>query len=347
MIKRLRIIEGLGSLFLMLLISSCSSSYQTLLIETPHPSSNILPSEIRSLTLMNRSLTNEFMDYDTDSLQQFFFTRGFNFDSVVLDSLIADSTLIALGQLLYESGRYDVVIPEERNLARDRRFYLLDDKLDWDEVKRICETFETDALLVLERYYMKISTKYQVYSTPEGEPVYASASIDSKYDAVVRIYDPINESIVSQMVVDDTISWYEEDNSTKRLFRRLPTIKNALTETGIQIALDLDDKLSPIWKKESRIFFVLEKTDEIRITQMAKENRWQEIYDYWETYSNASQKSTKSKAEFNLALASEMLGAIDQAIEWATKSYNTRYMLQTENYLLQLKKQKERISRMN
>lgn len=320
---------------------SCTSSFKSLVIETAKPSTHMLPEDIHSLTLVNRGITDDFLNFNKDSLQQFFFSRGFRYESVVLDSLAADTTLKALGELLFESGRYDVVIPEERFLERHKEFYLIPEKLDWDEVSSWCEEFNTDALLVIERYFNKIMTDYKTFNGPNGDPAYASASIDSKYDVVVKIYDPARQEIIRQLVVDDTISWKDGGYSTKMIFDELPSIKECLIQTGVQAALDLDEKLSPNWIKENRIFFVINSTDESQITLLANDNKWQEAYDYWLQYATSAKKSIKSKAEFNLALASEMLGDIDSAIEWANKSYYTKYMQQTQNYLLTLKKRQE------
>ncbi|WP_372772476.1 DUF6340 family protein [Mangrovibacterium sp.] len=329
------------SLILMLFLTSCATPYRSLLIETARPSSQLLPDKIRSLTLVNRSITGDFKNFNEDSIQQYFFNRGFDFDAVVLDSIAADTTLRALGELLFESGRYDVVIPEERNLDRNAKFYMVPESLDWDEVSRLCAEFNTDALLVVERYFNKIMTDYDINVFPQ----YASASINSKYDAVIKIYDPLKKEIIRHFSVSDTISWQDADGSTKKLFARLPSIKECLIQTGIQVALDIDDRLSPNWAKETRIYFLLEDTDQSQISLIAREQRWQEAYDYWLTFSTSSKKSIKSKAEFNLALASEMLGNLELAIEWANKSYYTKYMNQTNNYLLKLKQRKQILER--
>lgn len=324
-------------LMLLFLFASCSLPYRSLTIETARPSPHLLPSNIHSLTLVNRGITNEFRNFNKDSLQQYFYDKGFNVNAVVLDSLAADTTLKALGELLFESGRYDVVIPEERNLNRKLKFYLIPESLDWDEVASICQDFNTDALMVIERYYNKIITDYHVYVSAENEAQFVSASIDSKYNVVIKVYDPAQKSIIGQVFVDDTISWKNEDFSTESLFRALPPIKDALVQTGIEVALKADKQFSPDWVKESRVFFILSKGEESQVQTWVSNNEWLQANDYWLKFANSSKASVKSKAEFNLALASEMLGNIDDAIAWATKSYQTRYMNQTNNYLLKLK----------
>lgn len=102
------------------------------------------------------------------------------------------------------------------------------------------------------------------------------------------------------------------------------------------MALDLDSKLSPSWVKDSRGYFIMEKGDEARIGKWIDQNDWQAVYDYWLPYASSAKKTVKSKAQYNLALASEMLGKIDEAIEWANQSYYTQYHSQAERYLYKL-----------
>ena len=329
------------------LLTSCAATYKTILIETAQPSPDILPVNINSLTLMNRSINNEFKNFNKDSLQKYFYSKNFNVNVVVLDSAASDTTLRTLGHLLYDSGRYDIVVPQDRNVVRDLKFYRIPDNLDWDEVKYICNEFNTDALLVIERYFNKFMTNYEVHpATPETRK-YVSASIDSKYDAIVKIYDPSTETIARQFVISDTINWAEDDLTTRALFNKLPSIKTCLLQTGVQTAIDISDKLSPAWIKESRGFFTFEEKDSGKIGDLIKKNDWQSIYDYWFAYTKSSKKTVKSKAEYNMALACEMLGNIEEAIEWANKSIHSQYHIQTENYLLRLQKRKKIMTEFN
>ncbi|WP_423127658.1 DUF6340 family protein [Gaoshiqia sp. Z1-71] len=333
-------ISLIGGVIVFFLLGACAVNLKTFTIETATPSSDLLPDKIVSLTLMNRSVTNEFQNYDKDSLQRYFYRKKFDVNAVVLDSMAADTTLKVLADLLFSSGRYDVVIPEDRNFARNLKFYQLSEELDRDEVRRICTEFNTDALLVIERYYNKLITDYTIHPPLFGYEQFATAAIDSKYDAIVKIYEAESGNVVRQVLVSDTISWFESDTATERLFAKLPSVKECLIQTGIRVALDLDAKLSPNWVKENRAYFLL-NDDADKVNGFIKNQDWQAAYDYWLAYSNQPKSSIKFRAEYNLALASEMLGSVDEAIEWATKSYYTKYHKQTENYLYRLKKRKE------
>jgi hypothetical protein len=324
-----------------LLLASCASSYKTVYVEVAKPSAFLLPNDIVSLTLMNRSMTDEFNNFPADSLQNYFYLRGFDVSAAVLDSSAADTTLKMLAELLFESGRYDVVIPEERNIPRTESYFKILPPLGWDEVADICETYQTDALLVLERYMNKVMTDYMKVPYSEMH----EASIDSKYDAIVRIYDPAKKEILQQLIVADTIYWSEADYSQKNLFsKRLVPVKRALVETGIQIALELDLRLSPQWQTQTRGYFALKPANSVLLESAIRENNWAVAYDHWqELLTKTNSKSVKSKLEYNLAIASEMIGNLDEAAQWATKSYQTQYRKQTENYLYQLKNRKQTI----
>ena len=330
---------------MILSFAACTSSYQSIYIETAHPSDAILSDEIKSLTLLNRSISDDFKNYDADSLQKYFYQKEFAVSSIILDSMAADTTLKVLGELLYESGRYDVVIPKDYSIYRGLKFYKLPNNLKWNFVRNTCELYNTDALLVIERFYNKISTSYKVSSLFSMDDYIHEASIDSKYDAIVKIYDPRKEEITKQLVLSDTIYWYRDDTSQRKLFSRLPKIKECLVQTSIQLALDIDNRISPRWETESRGFFSLKNKKDTTISSYINTGNWDSAYQYWFDLSTMENKSTRSKVEFNLALASEMQGDVYRAIEWANKSYQSQYRVQTENYLKKLGKRKKSLDK--
>ncbi|MFV0521372.1 MAG: DUF6340 family protein [Mangrovibacterium sp.] len=316
--------------FVLITLSSCTSSFRNIVIETSHPSAQMLSNDIKSLTLIDRATTADFNTYDEKKTQQYFFDNNFNTNALMLDSLATDTTLKVLGQLLYDSGAYDVVIPEERFYSHDKKFYEMPASLSWDEVNRICSDYNTDAVLSVERYYNKIFTSFESY---DGE--YGAATINSAYNVVANIYNPSTREITQQVVASDTITWQQSGSSTKKIFLNLPSITNCVIQTGIQSALDIDARISPQWKRENRIFFTLDKDDSSgnKVIDLANQQEWLKLYEYWLPFEQSKKSSVKSKAEFNLALASEMLGKIDESLTWIEKSLNTKYTQQAKNYM--------------
>jgi len=321
---------------------SCKSNYAILTIENATPAKEELSTDIQSITLMNRCITNEFENYREDSLQNYFYKKGYQLSKVVLDSTAADTILTALAALLFESGRYDVVVPVERNMYRSLPGEMLSDTLNPEQVSKICKNYNTDALMVLERFSTKTMADYtseKVFNKDASCYVYY-ATLDLNYSAVLRIYKPGNKTLVKEINLNDTISWESTDWSQVQLFKKIPSIKQALINAGIKVALDVDEKLSPTWISEKRGYFLFEQNND-RGQQLMNEKNYEEAAKYWAEMAQSKNKKIRSKAEYNLALADELNGNIDGAIEWGLKSFYSYYRYQTETYLKKLKTRKE------
>ena len=113
-------IKNIGHIakLLMLLFSgtalfSCIST-RSLTLEIPEKPRKELPGNIQSLLIISRVSNEKYNDLDTDSLQWIFYRQNFDYDTVINDIGAIDTTLKAIGDLLYESGRFDIVIPEDR-----------------------------------------------------------------------------------------------------------------------------------------------------------------------------------------------------------------------------------------
>ncbi len=322
---------------------SCKSYYTTLTIEAPKPPKEELPADIQSITLMNRSMNNQFVNHQEDSLQLYFYRNGYQLSKIVLDSTAADTTVRALAELMFESGRYDVVVPVDRNISRDLSYELLPDTLSPLFVSKICKLYDTDALMVMERFSTKVmadfsSEKYLEATTGTNYSYYAS--LDVKYNAFFRIYKPGKNTLVKEIEMIDTIYWESADYTQERLFGKLPGIKKAIINAGIKIALDVDSKISPVWVSEKRGYFLFDLKND-RGRQLINENKMVEARAFWLEKAQSTNKKIRSRAEYNLAVASELDGNFDQAIEWGMKSFYSYYQHQTEVYLRKLKALKE------
>lgn len=316
---------------------SCKSYYATLTIETPVPAKEELSSDIQSLTLMNRSMNSQFLNHNEDSLRNYFFRNGYQLSTIVLDSMAADTTIQALAALIFESGRYDVVVPVERNIYRSLSYEKLPDTLSPSQVNKICTVYNTDALMVLERFSTKLMADYSKEQlVANSNNYFFYATLDLKYSAFFRIYKPGIDMPIKEIELIDTISWESSDDSQQRLFSKLPSIKQALINAGIKVALDVDSKISQSWSSVKRGYFLFDlKNDSGQ--QLMNENKIEEAKTFWSEKAKSTNKKIRSRAEYNLALASELDGNVDQAIEWGLRSFHTFYQYQTEVYLKKLK----------
>ena len=336
-------IKNIFFLILSLLLASCSA-YQSITIETSQPARLQVPYDIQSLTLMNRSMTPEFTNQRADSLQLYFYQNGFRVNETFTDSLASDTLLIALGDILFESGRFETVIPVERNIFRGLSYRLTPDPLLWNYVESICDLYETDALLVMENFNSHVTTDYKSQELGNSFPDFGTrvhyASIQVSFSAAFRLYDPAKREHSDLITVHDTLFWDHYAYTQVSLFNGLPSVKQALSAAGIQAAFELNDLLTPVWIKGQRGYFRLDKSTDTE-TGYIREGLWEEAYRFWLPFTERGSAKSRSMAEYNVALANEMMGNIDNAIYWATRSFRTTYRTQTEHYIRQLNARKQ------
>ena len=336
-------------IFLILIILTSCSSIGYLRVQTGIPGNKDLPSDIQSLTLINRTLDAEYYDFAEDTLQQLFYQKRFNLDTILYDFTSVDTTLKVLGDLLFESGRYDIIIPEERFLPHNKNAFI-SRPMDWLEAERLCNTFNTDAVLSMDYFKTSIATNYKsetLYDESDDRYFKAyMAVLAIQYEALFRVYDPATKKIIDQTVIKDTLWWDDAELSNKALFDRMTSVKDALVESGIAIALDYSDKISTQWRNDMRKYYYSGNSFFEEASLYAKKSEWEQALNLWLAVAEKARgKALQSKAQFNVALAYEMLGDINQAIAWGLKSYESYYRPLTVEYLNILKKRKKEIDK--
>lgn len=331
------------------LLSSCTS-VKTITIELPKKAKQELPKDIQSLVLVNRTVDESYSDLRADSLQQVFFDAAFSLDTVLLDLQAADTLLKALGDLLFESGRYDIVIPENRFITHSKNSFF-SETMNWTEVEQLCEDFNTDAVLSIDMYRTRVVTKYDTDNlfNPADNSFYSvsEAQMGIIYEALFRVYNPENQQVVLREFMRDTLIWQDRDGSARALFSHFTPVKKALTESSIALALDFSEKIGTSWIPENRDIFI---DGDDRMKQAAAfidQGDWASAEQIWQQVAESSSKSDKSKALYNLAVAAELSGEIERAIALGLESYDIMYHQQTYYYLERLNYRKQELEKQN
>ncbi len=334
--------------FLALVLASCNTT-KMITIELPQQGKKELPDKIQSLLLVNRTVDESYEDLPEDSLQNIFYRKGFNTDTLIYDLQSADTLLQALGNLLFESGRYDIVIPVNRFIEH-RENAFLSETMKWDEVNELCDTYNTDAVLSVDMFKTRVVARYERESFyhPGDNTFYEAvkARMAVLYESLFRIYDPSEEKVLVREFLSDTIFWEDSGMSANELFQNFTSVKQALSEAGIALALDFTEKISTTWLRERRSIFSDKNAEMKQAMALINQGDWPGALEIWESVAQQEKsRSVRSKAEFNLAVAYEISGDINKAIEWGLKSYHTQFRQSTYDYLERLKYRKQEIEK--
>lgn len=327
----------LGSI---VLLGSCVSTGK-ISVQVSVPAKRSIPSEIQSIVLMNRSMTSDFSDYNQDSLEVMFIKKKLHMDKTFLDSIASDTTLKVMANLMYESGRFDVVVPVRRNIPNFNASYGdSSPSLTLNQVKQICSEFKVDALLSLENFSEKIKTSYKVGYGNEMNSINLKefeAYVQVAFHSNWKLYQPKEKLLIAKFQINDTIFWSRNGLSLQETYEQLPTLKEALINGAVENAKNFAAYIAPVWKPEERRYFVTNQSEIDMAISYLQKNDWKEAEKIWMKYAKTSSKGLKSMIEFNLALASEMNGNMEGALEWIQKSYQTKYSKAAEDYMRLLK----------
>ena len=338
------------AIFASIIVSSCTS-VKNITIELPKKAQQELPQNIQSLVLINRTVDSTYTDLRADSLQYLFFAKGFNTDTVIKDVQAADTLLKAMGDLLFESGRYDIVIPEDRFVEHSQNAFLTE-SLNWEDAKQLCEDFNTNAVLSVDMFKTRVVTQYETenYFNTVEDAFYSvsGARMAIEYEALFRVYDPANEKVILREFMRDTLIWEDMAGSAEELFQTFTPVKRGLTEASIALALDFTEKIGTSWIPERRTIFT-SGDDKMEAAALAVDKGdWPSAEQLWTSVAEeSSSKKAKAQALYNLAVAAEIRGDVDAAIAFGVKSYETMYHQRTYDYLERLKYRKLQLENQN
>ena len=325
-------IHGILFFFVGSALYSCTS-LKTIGIEIAVQPEYTINADIQGIVLLNRSITNHFTNAKADSLEKILIKNKMGMDSVFQDSIASDTALQVAAQDLFKSGRFDVVVPKDRNIFRTDNEQIVN-PLDNNFLNEICHDFKVDGVLVLESFVERLSTKYYLKLSDGiiNDEEY-SAATDITYFSDWRLYRPQNLKPVIRFQVGDSIFWKAVSFSLEDLYSQMPRSKNAIIGGGIAAGLKMANYISPKWVTQNRYYFLTGNIDIDAAIPLIKNNKWEEAATIWTKYANEKSKLIRSKVEFNLALTTEMCGDLVLAIEWGLKSFKTRYTKAAEVYL--------------
>ena len=97
--------------------------------------------------------------------------------------------------------------------------------------------------------------------------------------------------------------------------------KDAVKQVGNTAGQVYADRIIPYWIRVSRDYFVRGNSSFTIATRKARTGNWNEAGSLWQKETTNPNGKIAGRACYNMAIISEINGDIDQAIQWAQKSY--------------------------
>jgi hypothetical protein len=265
---------------------------------------------------VNRSLTSEE-------------DRNDRIAEAIVTSEVAGSDRLASDECI--KGVYDAILVLENTeliIPKTVRMYgtgtrKLPELLDWDLVEEICESEGADALLVLETFDSNTdllastaaSQANAILTTGSPAPV-LPAQIKMNVVCYWRLYDPKTRKIIDQ---------YQHNSYTSFDTQGGILPPTALPETAYAAGRAYVERFLPGYYVVKRDLYKRTsgsaKHQFMAGYRRAEVANWEGAIEIWSELSDHGKRKTAGRACLNIAVANEVLGDTENALEWAKRSY--------------------------
>ncbi len=323
----------LGSIFVM---SSCTGSTS---IQSVQPAAFKVDNHIKTIATVNRSIPSK---------------RG----GVIMESVLTGEDLLQDR----ESAKYAIMGLTE-GLTRTPRFavkqtliemengsgFSFPPPLNWEQVKKICKDYSSDALAALEILdtdnALNPSTSKEKQKTKEGKEIDVITYRQERNIEVKlgwRFYDPSTNTILDEFTVAEGAHWNSTGATASEAINNLPDQRLCTNETSLLAGKKYAMRIAPTWVNIIRSYYISGSKEMKNAGRLAKNNRWNEAAKIWQAVINQSdaKKKVKGKAAYNLAVANEVKNELDTAIEWAYKSQKEYDFKPAKQYWNELRQRK-------
>ncbi len=303
---------------LSLIFTSCKTTYVT--VNVLKPAQITIPNRINNLVFVNRSLPAKSERFKN------ILEGAVTGEAILADRRGAEECIKGVMASLSQSPRYKVVAPANVDLrgTGTREF---PPQLDWRVVEDICKQNQADALITLDVFDSNNAVKVgeRQVERKEGERVIKSteflATLRVDIETGWRIYFPADKRVIDQNIYTDGRSWSHASDAKKKAEAGLPFLDNAIADAGFFAGSQYAHRISPMWINVSRYYYKKGNNDFKTADRYGKSGDWKGAAHIWEKYVNAGDPKIADNACYNMALAEELEGNLEKALEWARKSY--------------------------
>lgn len=307
---------------IVLLGYACNSS--TTRIEVLQPAEIFIPENVETIVTIDRSRPAKgFLS---------FLEGAISGEEIGQDKEGRKRALAGLTEALTRTPRFKVIHSGYQKTGSNSSLRLIE-PMNWYEVKALCEEFSADAVLAIEMYdsdvLIETVEKERKKKDKDGKE-YVETYFEDQMGLSIkmgwRLYDPTNKLIIDEFTTKDE-DGANADGITKEAARNnLPDVYQMARDISYVAGRLYGERIAPTWIFVDRDYYTSVKGAEQsameRAARMAETKDWRSAANIWsEVVTSSVDTETQGKAAYNMAIANECLGKLQNARDWAQKAY--------------------------
>ena len=315
----------INQLLVLAILASCligCSATNNLTMGTTEPATVVLSPEIKRIGIINRSIPSE-ANKKVDQIDRILSAEGMR-----LDEDGANAAIIALKNSLLDQGIADEVVILQPIEKTNTGLAIFPASLNWDEVNKLCEENEVDAIFSLSFYDTDTQIDYRATTMllPNnlGIKVAVPAHELTLHTTIRngwRIYDPYFKRIADEFSYQDQVISVGKGINPVKAYEAIAGRKEAVLQYSNNLGNDYTRRLQPSYRRISRDYYVRGSHNFVVAKRRAQTGDWSGAADLWEKEIGNSNPKIAGRAHYNMAIINEINGDFDTAIDWASKAY--------------------------
>ena len=301
------IILAFGTVFL----TSCSELLYTSL-DVLRPAKVTFAPDANNLLIINNTAKQPHnLGHRTDLLNQKTKITVIDTDSLPL------FCLGSLTEELESNGFFTTVKLAQNSLNTSANFSIIN-PLEYDSVTKLCKLNKADVILSLDK--IKVNDDISEYYLNDRSSFLGVFEV--RYESYWSIHYP-NKMEVTPISFKDTIYWESESYNRKSVISGLPKRTDGIIDGALNVGKKSVGRFLPYWEKADRYFYnssnkyIKQGMDSVYV------KNWKSAIESWQKAYKSKNALLQAHAANNIAIAYEITGDIDKAIEYATLSYYT------------------------
>jgi len=311
-------------------ITSCliTDQVRVMQVEVMKPGIFTFPEKTDTIAILKRDLLKS----DTSNVTYKMLYKNVT-DSTIKKSNLSNRSVDALASYLEKEGYFRKVTN-----YRDSLNYLWNPVQKTDAVDFFQRT-KSDLGIFLDYFSLDNTLTTSTYEHFFSRPV-LSWTIVIKNDTSSYIFNQI-----------DTLSYDGFDYSIDKTKKEGPRL--FMENSSDYIGRLFGTKLIPNWILVERMYYKSHNQDMLLAEKYARQNEWLKAAEIWNRETKNKNPKIVAKACFNMALAAEMEGKHDVAIDWLVRSYmalpnnNEEHKVNCQRYINVLALRKKEIERLD
>ncbi|MCX2719660.1 DUF6340 family protein [Lentiprolixibacter aurantiacus] len=302
------------------LVVSCSATNR-LSMGITEPAIVSLSPDVKRIGIINRSLPSE-KNKNVDKIDQILSAEG-----KMLDKEGAQAAVDALFRALDRHVTFDEIkiIDDE---AVKKGLAVLPAALSWDEIDRLCEEQQVDAIFSLALYDTDTRVSYNMTTLQLPNDLGIKVNVPAHelhLNTLIRngwrIYDARDQFLADEFLCEGQVMVSGKGINPVKAYEAILNRKEAIMDRSAVLGENYSNRLIPTRRRIARDYFVRGSGNFEIAKRRAQAGDWQGAAELWELEVGNPKPKIAGRACYNMAIINEINGNLDAAVEWASRSY--------------------------